>query len=128
VLADKAYSSRRNVQVIAEKGATPYIPFRQGFTAGGDTATLWSKLWHYCQFNREDFLRHYHLRSNAESTFAMIKGKFGERLRSKTETAQTNEMLLKVLCHNVCCVIRSMHELGLEPTFWANDAPAQKVP
>jgi hypothetical protein len=58
----------------------------------------------------------------------MIKTKFGERLRSKTETAQTNEMLLKIVCHNICCVIGSMHELGLEPTFWAKDAPAQKVP
>ncbi len=55
---------------------------------------MWSKLWHYYQFNRESFLQHYHLRSNAESTFAMIKAKLGERLRSKTDTAQTNEMLL----------------------------------
>ena len=76
---------------------------------------------------RDEFLAHYHLRSNVESTFSMIKAKFGERLRSKTETAQTNEMLLKVLCHNICCVIRSMHELGLEPTFWANDDPALKL-
>jgi transposase len=89
---------------------------------------LWSKLWHYYHLNRDEFLAHYHLRSNAESTFSMIKAKFGERLRSKTETAQTNEMLLKVVCHNICCLIRSMRELGLEPTFWANDAPAQKVP
>jgi hypothetical protein len=128
VLADKAYSSRRNVQAISDQGATPYIPFRRGFSAGKDTTTMWSRLWHYYHLNREDFLQHYHLRSNAESTFSMIKVKFGERLRSKTEVAQTNEVLLKVVCHNVCCVIRSMHELGLEPTFWANDAPAQKVP
>jgi transposase len=128
VLADKAYSSRRNVQAISDQGADPYIPFRRGFTAGKDTSTMWSKLWHYYQFNRDDFLQHYHLRSNAESTFAMIKAKFGERLRSKTDTAQTNEMLLKIVCHNICCVIGSMHELGLEPTFWAKDAPAQKVP
>src|SRR5919199_1302183 len=79
VLADKAYSSKRNVRAIADTGAMPYIPFRKGFTAGKENATLWSKLWHYYQFNREDFLRHYHLRSNAESTFAMIKAKFGER-------------------------------------------------
>lgn len=88
---------------------------------------MWSKLWHYYHLNREEFLAHYHLRSNAESTFSMIKAKFGERLRSKTETAQTNEVLLKVLCHNVCCVIRSMHELGVEPTFWADDDPALKL-
>ena len=89
---------------------------------------MWSKLWHYYHFNRDEFLAHYHLRSNAESTFSMIKAKFGERLRSKAEVAQTNEMLLKIACHNICCVIRSMHELGLEPTFWAKEAPAQKVP
>jgi transposase len=128
VLADKAYSSRKNLRAVSDKGATPYIPFRRGFTAGKDTSTLWSKLWHYYHLNRDDFLRHYHLRSNAESTFSMIKAKFGERLHSKTEVAQTNEMLLKVVCHNICCLIRSMHELELEPTFWANDAPAQKVP
>jgi hypothetical protein len=116
VLADKAYSSRRNLQVITNNGATPYVPFRQGFKAGKDASATWSKLWHYYHLNREEFLAHYHLRSNAESTFSMIKAKFGERLRSKTETAQTNEVLLKVLCHNVCCVIRSMHELGIEPT------------
>ena len=30
----------------------------------------------------------------------MIKGKFGERLRSKSHTAQVNEVLCKVLAHN----------------------------
>ena len=49
--------------------------------------------------------------------FAMMKAKFGETLRSKTETAQFNEALLKVLCHNICCVIQSMHELGITADF-----------
>jgi hypothetical protein len=49
----------------------------------------------------------------------IIKGKFGERLKSKTVVAQTNEVLCKVLCHNLCCVIPSMYELGIEPNFWA---------
>ena len=54
-----------------------------------------------------------------ETAFSMIKGKFGERLRSKTHTAQVNEVLCKILCHNVCCLIQSIYELGVEPTFWA---------
>ena len=70
-------------------------------------------------FNREDFLAHYHKRSNAETTFSMIKGKFGDRLRSKTRTAQVNEALCKVLAHNLCCLIQSIYELGIEPTFWS---------
>jgi hypothetical protein len=40
-------------------------------------------------------------------------------LRSKTRTAQINEALCKVLCHNICCLIQSMVELGLKPKFWA---------
>jgi hypothetical protein len=60
-------------------------------------------------------------------TFHMIKSKFCERLRSKTETAQINEELAKVLCHNICCVIQSIHELGIEPTFHADFADARKV-
>ena len=45
----------------------------------------------------------------------MITAKFGERLRCKTETAQVNEALCKVLCHNLCVVIQSIYELGVEP-------------
>ena len=29
----------------------------------------------------------------------------------------------KVLCHNICVVIASMYELGIEPTFWTESAP-----
>jgi transposase len=54
-----------------------------------------------------------------ECTFSMIKRKFGERLRSKARTAQENEVLIKVLCHNLCCVIQSMYELGIDANFGA---------
>jgi hypothetical protein len=57
----------------------------------------------------------------------MIKAEFGDRIRSKTDTAQTNEVLLKILCHNICVVIQSMYELGIEPTLWAKTQSAQKV-
>lgn len=35
----------------------------------------------------------------------------------QTLTAQINEALCKVLCHNLCVVIQSAHELGIEPEF-----------
>ena len=63
-------------------------------------------------------MEHYHKRSNVESTFMMIKAKFGDSLRSKIERAQVNEALCKVLCHNICVVIQSMYELGIDPVFW----------
>jgi len=64
-------------------------------------------------------MQQYHKRSNVETTFHMIKSKFGDSLRSKTPTAQINEALCKVLCHNLCCLIQSMFELSVKPEFWA---------
>jgi len=29
--------------------------------------------------------------------------------------------LCKIICHNVCCVIQEMHELGIDPVFWEDD-------
>jgi transposase len=67
--------------------------------------------------NRLNFMEHYHMRSNVESAFSMIKGKFGDSVRSKSDTGQVNEALCKVLCHNICCLVQALHELGIEPTF-----------
>ncbi len=83
------------------------------------TISLWGKLWRVYQYHREEFLTHYHKRSHIESTIWMIKSKFNEQIRSKTDTAMVNELLCKVLCHNICVVIQSVYELGVEPTFWA---------
>lgn len=54
---------------------------------------------------------------NVETMFSMIKEKFGTRLLSKMEVVQVKEGLCKVLCHNICVVIQSMYELGIEPLF-----------
>ena len=120
VSADKAYTSAANLRTTVDHGATPYIPFKTNVTASTNKGNeLWKKLFHFYSFKREEFLMHYHKRSNVETTFSMIKAKFGERLRSKTETAQVNEALCKVLCHNLCVVIQSMYELGIDSTFRA---------
>lgn len=119
VSADKAYSSSDNLKLVLDKGAMPYIAFRSNAT-GTDkrSSAVWKRMYHFYQYNQEWFFAHYHKRSNVETTFSMIKAKFGERLRGKAETAQVNEVLCKILCHNLCCLIQSIYELGIEPTFW----------
>lgn len=71
-------------------------------------------MYHYFAYQRDTFLTHYHKRSNVETTFSMIKRKFGSSLRSKSEVGQRNEVLCKVIAHNLCCLISAMHELGME--------------
>lgn len=66
---------------------------------------------------REEFLAHYHKRSNVATTFSMIKRKVGDSLRSKTDTAQVAETMAKVLCHNIVVLIHEAYELGIAPVF-----------
>lgn len=126
VSADKGYSSLDNHEAIAATGATPYIAFKTSAT--GEVGGMFQKMYHYYCFRRDEFLASYHKRSNVESVFNMIKAKFSTRLRSKGDTAQINEALCKVLCHNLCVLIQSMFELGIAPTFCAEIAVAQNAP
>src|ERR1041385_1215773 len=120
VSADKGYLGADNMLATLRHGAIPYIPFKTNSVPQSihtPKSQLWTRMYHFYMMNRPEFLEHYHKRSNVETTFHMIKSKFGQRLRSKTLTAQINEALCKVLCHNLCVVIQSMHELNITPEF-----------
>lgn len=77
----------------------------------------WKKAFQYFKSNREEFLRRYHLRSNAETGFFMIKNKFGDFCRSKNNVAQENEILCKILCHNITILIQEMFLHNIEINF-----------
>ncbi|MFH2020532.1 MAG: transposase [archaeon] len=117
VACDKAYLSRENMEIIASYDATPYIPFKSNSTARAGGSAMWHKMYYYFKLNQDEFLEHYHKRSNGETTVHMIKSKFGDRVRSKKWVAQVNEVLCKIIAHNICCVIQEMHELKVEAKF-----------
>jgi transposase len=119
VSADKAYGSLENFEEVADCGGQAYIAFKSNTTGG--VGGQFEKAFHYFQFKQEEYLQHYHKRSNVESTFSAIKRKFGDNVRSKTENAMVNEALVKILCHNICCLIQEQCELGIEPIFWKEE-------
>jgi transposase len=126
VSADKGYASIANTEAIAKHGATPFLMFKANHSGIG--GGLWGKMYHFFSFKRDEFLTHYHKRSNIESTFSMIKAKFGDSVRSKTETAMKNEALCKLLAHNICCLIHAAYELGIDPIFWQSTEGSIKIP
>ena len=67
-------------------GGKAFIPFKKNTTGNGGGA-LWEKTYHYFQLNKDEFMEHYHKRSNAESTFASIKKKFCETIKSRDRVA-----------------------------------------
>ena len=120
VSGDMAYSSHKNLHAVADVGGTAYIPFKTGTNPvmkGKGMDPLWIQMYHEFSMNTAEFNRHYHKRSNVETVFHMVKAKFGDRIRAKTETAQINEALMKGLCHNICVLIRAMYALGITPVF-----------
>jgi hypothetical protein len=125
VTADKAYLSKANAAAVMDLGAMPYIPFKGDVPAVQAVAqplpgvvTAWARMYHMFAYQRDTFLSHYHQRSNVETTFSMIKRKFGDSLRSKSDTGMVNEVLCKVVAHNLCCLISAIHELGMDvPQF-----------
>jgi transposase len=130
VTADKAYSSKKNLQAVADSGGNPFVPFLNYRGTGipavhdphrtlpGIEASAWTRMYHLFVYQRDTFLARYHARSNVETTFSMIKAKFGDSLKSKSDTGQINEVLCKVICHNLCVLISCIHEIGLDvPAF-----------
>lgn len=121
VVADKGYVGIKNLEAIAKVGAEAYIPFKsnnQGLTG----PELWRKAFHLFAFHREEFLKHYHQRSNVEGVFSAMKRKFGPAVRATSHDGMVNEALLKCLCHNLSVLVRSIHELGIDPMFWRQSA------
>ena len=91
VSANKAYLSHANLAAVDAVGAVPSIPFKRNTT--GEGPEPWRRMHQHVRFNREEFVKRYHKRSNVETAFSMIEARFGDSLRSKTEAAQPNDLL-----------------------------------
>lgn len=121
VYADGAYTSNSNRRYALIWGADPYIAFRSNSVAdGAPKSAIWKRMLQQFQDKESEFWRHYYNRNNIEATFSMMKRKFRDKLRTKSFSAQANEALCLVICHNLCVIIQSMYQLGIEPDFRAD--------
>jgi len=120
--ADKAYTAAAHFDSVAALGGALYAPFKSTMT--GATGGVFEKMFLHFLLRREDFLAHYHKRSNVESNFSAIKRKLGDSLRSKTDTAMQNEVLCKILAFNLTVLISAWYELDIEPVFGENEGGA----
>jgi transposase len=115
VSADKAYASLENFEAVANAGGTGFLAFKSNTT--GSKGGLFEKMYHFFKFKQDEYLEHYHKRSNVESTFSMIKRKFGDSVRSKDDVSMVNEVLCKILCHNLCVLNQEECELGIDTSL-----------
>ncbi len=121
IYGDKGYLSFYNINAAKDAGAIPYIMPKKNTKLASkkpwkDTEA-WDRMVTFWRHHEEDFLNHYHRRSNVESTFSSIKAKFLPYIRSKDPVAQKNEILCKVACHNISMLIRAIFEYGTNADF-----------
>ncbi len=118
VSADKGYDSNKLVQIIEEMGAIPYILFKDNRNPDPrKSPEIIVKMHRYFKNNKEEYLKKYHRRSNVETTFSMIKLRLGEFLKCKNYTSQRNELVMKFICHNICCLIQEIFESDININF-----------
>jgi len=117
VVADKAYSARDNYDQVKELGMKAFIPFKSNVTGKARGSKEWKRIYQIFQKKEGRFKNTYHKRSNVESTFNAIKQRFGKSLNCRDKKVLETELLAKVLCYNVCTVIRAMYKLDVSPDF-----------
>jgi transposase len=117
VYADKGYISEKNLGIAVKNGVIPFIPFKKNVRDESNRMLIWRVMFRFFKDNKEEFLKHYHQRSNVESVFSMMKRKFGAFVRSKSDIGRENEVLCKALCHNICVLIQETFELGIKVDF-----------
>ena len=115
LLGDAAYMSHKHFEMLAALGIIPYIDFTSAVVEPPLDGTMWSKMFHLYTAHKEIWERHYHLRSNIETTNYMVKGSYGEYLLSRDPIAQTNEALAKCVCHNIWVLNKQTKILGIDP-------------
>lgn len=107
VLADAGYSSKNNYLICKELGITEaYIDFKSNVTGKRAKSDLWKDKLKLFKEQKEVWKDAYRYRALVEQVFSVIKRKHLNYLRSRNETAQDVELLLKCLVYNITVIGR----------------------
>lgn len=122
ISADMAYTGHENFNAADSWGATLFTPFHhRHLRPATSDQSPWASAYRMFYDNFNDWFPIYHRRSLSETAFSTIKRLLDETVRSKTPVAQINELLLKVLSHNIVVIIHQIFEMDLHPFFASFD-------
>jgi hypothetical protein len=101
VVADLGYSSRANVQLVADRKGACFIPFKSNATGKSKSRPAWKMLfWLWTKF-KTIFDGLYHQRSKVESVFHALKERYGEELSCRSKGMRRKEMALRFIAYNL---------------------------
>ncbi len=118
VLGDKAFSSRNNCQLIADKNGTPYLCFKKNARSNAKSKPAWIVSFRAHKQDSDAWLTVYHLRSIIESVFSSIKKRWGSFLLSRKRWMQKKELALKVFSYNIKQVLMVRYAKERKVPLW----------
>jgi len=100
-VGDKAYSSRKNCEIVAGKKGKPLLRFKSNATGRAKGSFAWKASFQSFSDDEEGWMTEYHVRSIVESVFACIKKCWGSAIQSIKGWLKRRELAMKVLAYNV---------------------------
>lgn len=114
---DGRYWCKENCRKINEIGGKPYFKVWKNWSGKSRGCMPWKLMNLESKNNPEEYEKHYHKRSNVESTNMSKKMLHGEKVYSKIKSARINEETLRWINHNINVLNRAKHEWNITPKF-----------
>lgn len=115
---DGKYLCRENCTAVTQVGGKPYFRIRKDVTKKPKGHPAWKYMIGEAKKNEEEYNKHYHKRSNVESTNHSKKARLGSCVKSKLDTAREQEEHMKWVNYNVLVLNRALFEWDIEPNFY----------
>jgi transposase len=100
-LADSAYHGEKCLAAARQHGATPLHGIKRNARHFSKPRTNYQKMASFWQHWPNRAAELYGKRNHAETAFSMIGGRFGHRIRCRSEVGRKNEVCSKIASHNI---------------------------
>ena len=114
---DGKYWCKANCWKVVEVGAKPYFKVWKNWSGNSRGCMPWKLMNLEFRNNSEEYGKHYHKRSNVESTNMSKKMIHGEKVYSRLPSARINEETLRWVNHNINVLNRAKHQWNIVPKF-----------
>jgi hypothetical protein len=112
---DGRYWCKENCRKVVEVGAKPYFKVWKNWSGKSRGCMPWKIMNLESKNNPEEYGKHYHKRSNVESTNHSKKVIHGNKVYSRMKSARENEETLRWVNHNINVLNRAKYEWDINP-------------
>ena len=114
---DGRYWCKANCWKVVEVGAKPYFMVWKNWSGRSRGCMPWKLMNLESKNNPEEYAKHYHKRSNVESTNHSKKVLHGDKVYSRLDTARINEETLRWINHNINVLNKAKYQWDINPKF-----------